>query len=105
VLGGKSSEVTLTFLPVKKSLEISARSDVFGENRVLIPARMSDIPPSSKEEEAINVSFNSRYVSDGLKIFKGKEIFLGISDENRPTKIAQQKDGSWFYIVMPTVKT
>lgn len=97
VAGGKNQEVMIR-LSEKNSIEIFSSSSASGEHHAIIPVHVS-----GKLEQA--VTFQVRYLLDGLRIFEGDRIFFGIGDEQKPASISLHKDSASFYIVMPTVKS
>lgn len=51
--------------------------------------------------KGVNLSFNFRYLLDGLNSLDEEEIFLGLNSENAPTLIRNKDDGSFKYVLMP----
>jgi DNA polymerase-3 subunit beta len=80
----------------KKGVEIFSRNEKLGENTYVLPAKVS--------KEFKEVSFNSRYLQDGLKAAGGKEISLSLGEDNKPALLRAQGDPSYFYILMPILK-
>lgn len=77
----------------KKNLEIYTINPEVGEYRTEITA-----VSSGKECE---VSFNYRYLLDGLGALEDKEIFMGLNGSNLPTVLQNKSDSSFIYVVMP----
>lgn len=90
---GRSNDVTVRTGDNKKFLEIYSSSSAVGENCYRIPAKVKG--------EKLSVVFNWRYLLDGLKVFKGEEIVLGITSPERPASITSVSDHSLLYILMP----
>ena len=91
---GKTSEVKLSVKDGKKNLEVHSANQYVGENKYLVPAKIKG--------EVFNVSFNWRYLMDGLKNFdKVKDLTIAINGETRPAVIKSPADTSFFYILMP----
>ena len=65
-----------------------------GENRYLIPVKLKG--PVFGE-----ISFNWRYLVDGLKPLKGEYFIFGISGDNKPAILRSSDNASFFHILMP----
>ncbi len=89
---GRTNDVKLKTKD-KKIIEVYSSDNAVGENNYLIPAKISG-PPTE-------VTFNWRYLLDGLKGGSGEEVLLGLSGGERPALIKNQGDDSYFYILMP----
>src|SRR3989344_8975460 len=79
-----------------KSIEASSANQGLGENKYLIPAKIKGNIKNSFE-----VSFNWRYLLDGIKNIKSEEILLGLNNSNKPCLIKSPGEISWFYVLMP----
>lgn len=90
---GKTNDVKLALKEGKKSLEVYCSNQYLGENRYLVPVK-------SKGPE-FEVSFNWRYLLDGLKNLSGSEVIFGVNGDNRPALLKTANDGSYFYVLMP----
>jgi len=77
----------------KKVLEIYSSDSALGENNYLVPVKI-DGPETQ-------MSFNWRYLLDGIKALSGEQIVLGLNGENKPAIVKSSEDISYFYIVMP----
>ena len=91
IFASKIQEVTLSFH--EKDLEVLSQNPEIGEQKILLPA--------SSTGEEIEVSFNYRYLLDGLGVLDEEEVFLGCNKENQPSLLRNKSDGSFFYILMP----
>jgi len=97
VLSPKISEVKIRFLENKKALEIFSLDESVGENNYILPAKISG--------KAGEVGFNWRYLLDGLRAVPGDEVVFGVNDDNHPSILRSQSDPSYFYILMPILKS
>ncbi|MBI3589240.1 MAG: DNA polymerase III subunit beta [Candidatus Liptonbacteria bacterium] len=98
VFSNQTNEIKIKPASGEKALEIYSASQEIGENRYLLPAKVK----GAFQE----VNFNWRYLADGLKALKTEEVFLGINEQdNRPTLIKSPHEASYFYILMPILKT
>jgi DNA polymerase-3 subunit beta len=80
-----------------KGVEIFSRDEKLGENHSRVAAKMKG--------EFKEVNFNWKYLLDGIRACASKEIVLRLSEENRPALMQARDDGSFFYIVMPILKS
>lgn len=77
----------------KKILEIYSSDSAIGENNYLIPAKING--------PEVEVSFNWRFLLDGLKGGTSKNVLLGLNGSERAAIIKNPDDESYFYILMP----
>lgn len=96
VLSGASAEVMLRPAAGGKALEICSRDEKLGENTYVLQAKLK----GTFEE----LSFNARYLSEGVKAAGSKDLVIKFNEPNRPALVAPLKDDSFFYIVMPILK-
>ncbi|MBI2506543.1 MAG: DNA polymerase III subunit beta [Candidatus Colwellbacteria bacterium] len=89
---GRTSDVKLR-VKDKKVVEIYSSDSAIGENSYLIPAKIT-----GPETE---VSFNWRFLLDGLRGGTSENVFLGLNGNDRPAIIKNPEDESYFYILMP----
>ncbi len=98
IFSSQTSEVKIKAAQGARALEIYSASRDVGENRYLLPAKI--------QSEFGEVGFNWRYLFDGLKVLKLEEVWLGVNEEeNKPSLIRSPKEASYFYILMPILKT
>jgi len=90
---GKVNEIKMKISEGKKSIEVFSSNQYVGENKYLIPAKIKG--------EAFEVSFNWRYLMDGLKNFDSNELLFGVNGDVRPAVLKNTADTSYFYILMP----
>ncbi|MBI4992406.1 MAG: DNA polymerase III subunit beta [Candidatus Harrisonbacteria bacterium] len=90
---GKINDVKISLKDGKKFLEIYSANQYLGENKYLVPTKAKG--------KDFNVSFNWRYLIDGLKNFSSQEMVFGINGDNRPALLKNSADNSYFYILMP----
>ncbi len=96
VFGSKAGEVHCRVLQGKKSIELYSTEQGLGENRHVLSAKI--------EGGAGEVTFNWRYLSDGLKVLKSEEVYLGLNEDNKPALLKSPGEGSYFYILMPVLR-
>jgi DNA polymerase-3 subunit beta len=93
IFSGRVNEVKFKIGENKKFLEIYSADSALGENHYLLPAKITG--------PTLAVSFNCRYLLDGLKPLSEKEIILGLNSDNQPAIIKTPEDKTWFYVLMP----
>lgn len=93
LFGGKINEVKLAVDPQKNNLEIFAQSSDFGQTKSFINGQAK----GSKTE----VSFNWKFLVDGLSNIKSQEIIFGLNKEDGPATLKPVGDETYVYVVMP----
>lgn len=90
---GKANDIKLKTKDGKKVLEAYSANQYLGENKYLVPAKIKG--------DDFEVSFNWRYLIDGLKNFSGKELLFKVNNSAKPAMLKSLSDESYFYILMP----
>lgn len=93
IFSGKNNDVKLKISENNKTLEVSSADAGLGENKYLIPIKSNGEP--------IGISFNLKYLIDGLKSYDSEQIILGLNNSNKPSIIKSEKNPLFFYILMP----
>ena len=96
IFSARTNEVKMNVLENKKAVGISSSDQSVGENVYVLPAKFRG--------DAKETSFSWRYLSDGLKALKTDEVFLGLSEDNKPAVLKSPNDASYFYLLMPILK-
>jgi DNA polymerase-3 subunit beta len=91
IFSSKIQEVVLRF--DEEEVEISSANTEVGEHKVNIPI--------SATGKGLSISFNYRYLLDGLGVLDEEEVFVGINGENSPSLLKNKSDGSFQYVLMP----
>jgi DNA polymerase-3 subunit beta len=88
----------ITFKPTKdgKGVEVYSRDENLGENSYILPAKIKG--------EFNEVSFNWKYLSEGLKVIDSKDVIFALSEDNRPALLRAREDSSYLYVLMPILK-
>lgn len=97
VFSTRANEVRVLAHENKKNIEIFSTDQALGENTYVLPAKNH-----GKTKEA---NFNLRYLLDGLRALKTEDAFLGMNEDNKPALLKAPGDASFFYILMPILKT
>jgi len=93
VFSDRLNEVKIIIKENAKNIEVYSAGSNLGENKYLIPAKISGSP--------MEIIFNWRYLLDGIKNLTSENIFLGINNNNKPALLKASEEISWFYILMP----
>lgn len=86
------NQVTVSFNPTQKTVEIFTKNNEVGESRQTIKGVV--------EGESISMSFNHRYLLDCLQSIDGESIVIKIAGHGRPTLIKPVSNDSFTYLVM-----
>ncbi len=93
IFSGKVSEVIFKINPGNKKIEITSQNPESGEYSSFISGKIE-----GKKEE---VSFNYKYLIDGLSSIKDSEILFEINGSGDPGVFRPVKESDFLYIVMP----
>lgn len=93
LFSGKINEVKITVDNKKNEIEIFSQSADVGENNSSIPAKI--------DGEKIEVSFNHKFLIDGLNNIKSSEVIFELSEKEGPCVLKPVGDASYLYVVMP----
>ncbi len=89
----KNNEIFFKIIPEQKLVEVYSADNLLGENKYLIPAKITGDP--------LNVSFNWRFILDGLKNISADLVHFGFQGDTRPSIIKWPKDNAFLYVIMP----
>ena len=90
---GKNNDVNLT-IQDKRLLKVYLTNQNLGENNYLVPVKING-------EDFEGVSFNWRFLLDGLKVIDSDNIIFGVNGNNKPAIIKSPDNTNYFYILMP----
>lgn len=77
----------------KKVLEVFSSDTSLGENKYLIPGKISG--------EGFETTFNLKYLLDGVRAEESETIYLGVNEDNKPAFLKTPNNQNYFYILMP----
>jgi DNA polymerase-3 subunit beta len=97
LFSGKVSEIKLKASPSKKEVDVLSQSIDIGDYKSSILAKI-------KGEDA-TVSFNHRFLLDGLLNIKSSEILLDLNGDSGPGVLRPVGDDTYLYVVMPIKAT
>ena len=101
IFSGKGNEVRIKVNPKKEEVEILSQNPELGENRSVLPGKISDSSDKTKETETI---FNYRFLVDGLSNIKSSKVVFELNGEEGPAVLRPEGDTNYLYVVMP-IKT
>jgi DNA polymerase III subunit beta len=87
------NDVKLSFVPEKNEIVLMSTSNQLGENITTVQAKIEGI-----ENE---ITFNYRYLLDGLANLGNSNLILEINDNTSPGLIKSDNDKDYVYIIMP----
>ncbi|MDD2732053.1 MAG: DNA polymerase III subunit beta [Candidatus Pacebacteria bacterium] len=93
LFSGKANEVKIKSGSGDKTIEISSQSSELGSNKSLIPAKIKG--------ESVDISFNYRFLLDGILNIKSSEIIFELNSDSGPGVLKPVGDDSYIYVVMP----
>ncbi len=91
IFASKIQDVSISFQ--EKYMEISSANQEVGEYKTKTYA--------DTQGNNIKMSFNYKYVLDGLNMLHEDEIFFGCNTEQSPVILRNTSDGSFVYVLMP----
>jgi len=93
LFSGKLSEIKIKIDPDKNEAEIFAQDPEIGQNRSNISANC--------QGEPMEISFNYKFLTDGLIRIKSSEVSFSISSQEGACLLRPVGDTSYTYVVMP----
>ena len=96
LFSAKTNEINLKINPKKEEIEISSQNTELGEHYSVLSGKVKG--------EALEISFNHRFLIDGLSIIKTPEVIFELNGEKGPGVLKPLGDSTYIYVVMP-IKT
>ena len=93
LLSGKINEVKLKISPKKSEVEILSQNPELGEHHSALKGKING--------ESLEVSFNYKFLLDGLLNIKTPEVSFELSKEEGPAVLKPVDDPNYLYVVMP----
>jgi len=93
LFSGKVNDIKIKADPEEEEMEIFSQNPDIGENK-------SSIAGKTKGEKQ-EISFNYKYLLDGLVNIKSSEIVFELNGEDGPGVLRPVGDSSYLYVVMP----
>ena len=92
VFSSKINDIKFKINPNKEKMEIFTKSE-YGENK-------SEINIKGQGEE-VEISFNHKYILDGLSNILGNEAVMEFQGSQNPALLKSNSDDDYIYIAMP----
>lgn len=89
----KNNIIRLKLDPANQRLAISAEAPEFGSGEEYIPAQITGDP--------LEIAFNAKYLSDGLKAMNSSEIQVQMNSETMPAVVTPLSGPKMTYLIMP----
>lgn len=86
-------DIGFKILPEKGEIVVSSCNNQVGENRTILKADISGEPNE--------ITFNWRYLTDGLINLSDDEVGIEIVNDDTPALIKSPNDQSYLYLIMP----
>jgi DNA polymerase-3 subunit beta len=93
LFSGKINDIKFAVNVSKKTVSIFAQNREIGENKAEIEVEI--------EGKDLEVSYNWRYLLDGLNNIPTKKVFWGFNDESLPSILKPAGNEGYLYVVMP----
>lgn len=93
LFSGKLNEVKIKINTKEKDIQIFSQDPDVGQNQSSLSAKI--------EGESMEISFNHKFLTDGLLKMKSSEVSLGISKEEGACVLKPVGDTNYIYVVMP----
>lgn len=87
------NDIVLKFSSKENKIQVSSLNNQVGESHANIKAEITG--------EQNEITFNYRYLIDGLNNASGEEVLLDIVNDNTPGKLTSEKDKDYLYLIMP----
>jgi DNA polymerase III subunit beta len=96
IFSGKSNEVKIKVDSTKGGIEILSQNPELGDNKSFLPVKINQ----NNGEEG-EISFNYRFLIDGLNNIKSKNVVMELNGGEGPALIRPEGDINYLYVVMP----
>ena len=93
LFSGKINEIKLKISPQKGEIGLFSQNPELGEYQSFLPCQIKG--------KALEVSFNHRFLVEGLLNMKSAEVVFELNGEGGPAVLKPKGDLSYLYVVMP----
>jgi DNA polymerase-3 subunit beta len=90
-LANRLNEVRIVVDESLKNLKISSSSQELGESESVLTAKIKG--------QSAGISFNWKFMLDGIKQIKTQQVFIGLNGEQKPSCIKSSEDDSYVYVL------
>jgi len=96
LFSGKINEVKIKIRPKEGKVEIFSQNPDLGEYNSFLKGKI--------EGKEMEISFNHRFLTDGISKIRSKEVIFDLTNEEGPAILKPTDTQDYFYIIMP-IKT
>jgi DNA polymerase-3 subunit beta len=93
LFSGRINEVKLNILAQKEKVEISSQNPDLGEYKSSLPGKIRG--------KSLSISFNYRFLIDGLLKIKSPEVIFQLTNEEGPAILKPVDQEDYLYVIMP----
>jgi len=93
LFSGKINRIKIKIEPEQNLLSLFSQSPETGEIKSSLSGEIKG--------QSIEISFNSKFLIDGLLNLEGQRIIFDLNGEDGPAVLRSDQDSSYIYIVMP----
>ena len=97
IFSGKNNDIKIKVNFQKKGLEIVSQNPEYGENQGFLEGDLN----YTETEPEMEVSFNHRFLIDGLLNIPSSKVIFELNGEDGPAVLKPEDDPSYIYVVMP----
>ena len=90
------NDISLIFKPNENNIEIFSTNTDLGQNESNVEAEIK-----SEKDENLKISFNFRFLLDGLNSLETEKVFIGLNNAESSVIIRPIGQSDYFYLVMP----
>lgn len=94
LFSGKINDILLELNPNKREIILTAQDQTFGKSRTSLNVK-------EIKGNHLAISFDYRFLIDGINSCESDFVFLGFNKENNPALIKGEKEKDFLYVVMP----
>ncbi len=92
-LSNKLNEIKFINEKGNKNIKIYSYNKELGESKYILQAKTKGDP--------VKITFNWKFILDGIKPITSKDVFIGFNGEDKPSLIKSSQDDSYLYVIMP----
>jgi DNA polymerase-3 subunit beta len=97
VFSGKSNEIKIKIEPKAEGMEIVSQNPEYGENKSSLSGKFN----YKESPQSMEVSFNYRFLIDGLLNIPSSKVLFELNGEDGPAVLKPEGDSNYIYVVMP----
>lgn len=94
LFASRVNDIFLTLNPDKKEINLVAQDQTFGKGQTSLKTK-------TIQGNHLSISFDYRYLLDGISVAEGDFVFLGFNKDNNPALIRGEEEKDFLYVLMP----